>query len=76
MRCVVCKTGETHPGKTTVTLRRGQTVVVVEDVDALICDHCGHYYLDAATTQKVLETLNQAVARGTKLEILVMKAAA
>lgn len=76
MKCVICKTGEAKLGKTTVTLRRGQTVVVVEDVDALVCDHCGHYYLDAATTKKVLETLEQAIARGTKLEILAMKAAA
>ncbi|MBK9014507.1 MAG: type II toxin-antitoxin system MqsA family antitoxin [Saprospiraceae bacterium] len=76
MKCIVCKTGETHPGKTTVTLRRDQTVVVVEDVNALICDNCGHYYLDSPTTKKVMDTLTDAIARGTKLEILAMKAAA
>jgi YgiT-type zinc finger domain-containing protein len=76
MKCAICKTGETHPGKTTVTLNREQTVVVIEAVDALVCDNCGHYYLDSATTQKVMATLDDAIARGTKLEILAMRAAA
>ncbi len=76
MKCVICKTGETHPGKSTVTLNRDQTVVVIEAVDALVCDNCGHYYLDSATTKKVMATLDEAIARGTKLEILALKAAA
>lgn len=76
MKCVVCKIGDTQPGKTTVTLRREQTVVVVEDVEALICNNCGHYYLDSPTTKKVMDTLTDAITRGTKLEILAMKAAA
>ncbi len=76
MKCAICKTGETQPGKTTVTLNREQTVVVIEAVDALVCDNCGHYYLDSATTKKVMATLDDAIARGTKLEILAMRAAA
>ena len=76
MKCAICKIGETQPGKTTVTVNREQTVVVIEAVDALVCDNCGHYYLDSATTKKVMTTLDEAIARGTKLEILAMKAAA
>ncbi len=75
MKCVVCKTGETAKGFTTVTLRRDKTVVVIEDVEAQICDNCGHYYLDAATAKRVMATLTEAVKRGTKLEILALKAA-
>ena len=75
MKCVVCKTGETAQGFTTVTLRRDNTVVVMENVPAQICDNCGHYYLDSATAKRVMATLREAIERGTKLEILDLKAA-
>ena len=75
MKCIVCKTGETEMGKTTVTLRRGGTVVIVEEVDAHICDNCGHYYLDSDTAKTVMAKLKDALKRGTKLEILPLKAA-
>ena len=75
MKCTVCKIGETKKGKATVTLRRDQTVVVVENVNAQICDNCGHFYLDANTAKKVMNTLKEAIARGTKLEILALQAA-
>lgn len=70
MKCVVCKTG-----KTTITLRRDSTVVIVEEVDAHICNNCGHYYLDSNTTKIVMTKLKDALQRGTKLEILALKAA-
>ncbi len=75
MKCVVCKTGETEQGKTTVTLRQANTVVIVEEVDAQICNNCGHYYLDSATAKIVMAKLKDALQRGTKLEILALKAA-
>jgi len=31
MKCVICKTGPTHAGATTVTLQRERTVVVIRD---------------------------------------------
>ena len=37
MQCTICKTGQTHPGTTTVTLQRDNTVVVIRDVPAEIC---------------------------------------
>lgn len=75
MKCVVCKIGETEKGITTVTLRRGNTVVIVEEVDAHICNNCGHYYLDSDTAKNVMAKLKDALQRGTKLEILPLKAA-
>jgi YgiT-type zinc finger domain-containing protein len=75
MKCVVCKIGETAAGETTVTLRRDATVLVMEGVPAQICNNCGHYYLDTTTAKKVMNALKEAVARGTKLEILALKAA-
>jgi YgiT-type zinc finger domain-containing protein len=70
MKCVVCKTGEVAPGKTTVTLQRGETTVVVKDVPAQVCDNCGEYYLSAEMTEKVMALAEAAVRKGAEVEIL------
>ena len=69
MKCVICKTGDTHPGKTTVTLHRGRTVVVVREVPAEICEDCGEYYLDDATTRRVYADAEYSFKRNVEVEI-------
>lgn len=70
MKCVVCKTGEVALGKTTVTIQRGETTVVVKDVPAQVCDNCGEYYLSAEMTEKVMALAEAAVRKGAEVEIL------
>jgi len=41
MKCVVCKTGQTHLGLATVTMVREGTTVVFRDVPADVCANCG-----------------------------------
>ena len=69
MKCTICKHGDTAPGKTTVTLERSSTVVVIRDVPAEICQDCGEYYLDAAATQRVLDQAEAAAQRKVDVEI-------
>jgi len=69
MKCVICKTGDTHPGATTVTLQRARTVVVIRDVPAEICENCGEYYLDNATTRRVYADAEQSALRHVEVEI-------
>lgn len=69
MKCVICKTGDTYPGKATVTLQRGRTVVVVRDVPAEICENCGEYYLDEATARRVYAEAEQGSQRHVEIEI-------
>lgn len=69
MKCSICKTGETRPGFTTVTLQRGASVVIVRDVPAEICDDCGEYYLDEVTTRRVYASAEQSIARHVEVEI-------
>ena len=52
MKCTICKTGHTHPGVTTVTLQRDNTVVIIRDVPAEICEDCGEYYLSAPIARR------------------------
>ncbi|MDP2787687.1 MAG: type II toxin-antitoxin system MqsA family antitoxin [Pseudomonadota bacterium] len=69
MKCSLCKTGETHPGKTTVTLERGESVVVIRDVPAEICEDCGEYFLDEVTARRVYTAAEQACSRHVEVEI-------
>lgn len=70
MKCPICRQGEIAPGKTTVTLERGDTVVVIRDVPADVCGTCGEYYLDARIAEKVLASADDAVKRGAVVEIV------
>lgn len=70
MKCVICKHGETQPGKVTVTFHRNDTVVVIKEVPADVCQQCGEYYLDEATTARVLAMAEEAVKHHAEVEIL------
>ncbi len=70
MKCVMCKHGETQPGTATVTLQRGDSVVVVRDVPADVCRQCGEYYLDDGTASRVMAMAEEAVIRHAEVEIL------
>ena len=70
MKCVICRHGDTRPGTVTVTLERGDTVVVIKDVPAEVCQQCGEYYLDKATTACVMRMAEEAVQRHAEVEIL------
>ena len=63
------------PGKVTVKLERGDAIILIRDVEAEVCDICGNYMLDQATTRKVLEMADERFNTGTELEIIKLKAA-
>lgn len=70
MKCVICKTGHTHPGTTTVTLQRDNSVVVIRDVPAAICEDCGEYYLSEPVARRVYSDADATVQRHVEVEIL------
>ena len=70
MKCVICKAGDTAPGTVTVTLSRGDTVIIVRDVPANVCQNCGEYYLDEAVASKVYRQGEEAVQRNAEVEFL------
>jgi YgiT-type zinc finger domain-containing protein len=69
MKCVVCKHGETRPGKTTVLLQRGRATVVINDVPAQVCENCGEEYVDEQVAEKVLAAAEASVRAGVRVEI-------
>lgn len=70
MKCMICKHGETAPGRVTVTLERAGTVVVIKDVPAEVCQECGEYYLDEATSARVLAMGEEAVRHKAEVEVV------
>ena len=70
MECVLCKHGETRPGTATVTLERGETIVVTKNVPADVCENCGEYYLSESVANTVMARAEEAVKNGAESEIL------
>ncbi len=69
MKCMVCKHGETQPGKTTVTLERGGVTSVVKSVPAQVCDNCGEAYVDQHLTGQLLGTVDEALRAGIQVDV-------
>lgn len=69
MTCVICKKGETNDGKTTVTLERDRTVMVIRGVPAQVCRNCGEAYVGEAVTEKLLRVAEEAVRSGIQVDV-------
>ena len=69
MKCVICKNGETHPGKATVTLERGATTLVIKGVPARVCANCGEEYVDEAIAAKLLQAAEEAARAGVQVDV-------
>ena len=70
MNCLICKTGTTQPGTTTVTLERDTTVIVIKDVPAQVCENCGEYYLSEEVSSRIYALAEEAVKRKVEVEVL------
>lgn len=68
--CVICKEGNLKKGTTTVTLERGNTVVVIKSVPAMVCDDCGEYMLSEKVTNSIMKILDDAVKNGASIEMI------
>jgi len=68
--CVICKEGILEDGKTTVTLERDATVVVIKAVPAKVCDNCGEYLLSEDVTEILMKILDEAVKHGASFEMI------
>lgn len=62
-------------GKTDLTFRRDRSVVVIEEVPAMVCPQCEEASIDAEVSQKAYEIAEHEIKRGVALEFLKYKAA-
>jgi YgiT-type zinc finger domain-containing protein len=69
MICVICKNGQTQPGRTTVTLERGGMTIVFKDVPARVCATCSEAYVDDKTSATLLRAAEDAAHAGVQVDI-------
>jgi YgiT-type zinc finger domain-containing protein len=75
MICLTCKVGVPEPGFTTVTLERGDTIVVFKKVPAQLCPNCGEKYFDSTLTGHLLSQVQDAMKKAAEVEITHLQAA-
>ena len=69
MKCPICRSGETAPGKATVTLEREGLTLVVKGVPARVCGNCGEEYVDENAAMSLLETGERDLKAGVTIEV-------
>ncbi|MCK6451625.1 MAG: type II toxin-antitoxin system MqsA family antitoxin [Alphaproteobacteria bacterium] len=69
MSCAVCKFGTPRPGFTSVTLERDDSVVVIQNVPAEICETCGEYYLEAEVAEAVYALAEEVLRKGEQVAV-------
>ena len=69
MKCVICRQGEAHLGKVTVTLERDETTLVIKGVPTLVCENCGEEYVDGGIASRLLRVAEDAVQSGVQVDI-------
>lgn len=70
MECVICKNGIMQDGYVTVTLQRGESVIIIKNVPALVCENCGEYTLSEPVSSRVMEIAEESVSKHVEIEVL------
>lgn len=69
MKCVICRSGETRPGRTVVTLERNTTTLVFKAVPAEVCANCGEAYVAEEVTRQILAAAELAARSGVQVDV-------
>jgi YgiT-type zinc finger domain-containing protein len=68
--CPTCKNGRLEPGTATVTIERGEALIIFKEVPADVCNNCGAYFLSEEVSKDLYEKANEAIKKGAQVEIL------
>lgn len=72
--CPTCKNGILKPGTATVTLERGESLIIFKEVTADVCDNCSAYFLSTETSELLYNKATDAIKKGAQVEILKLTA--
>ncbi len=75
MKCVVCKHGEIKAGETTMTIDRGNMIVVIRNIPALVCETCGEEYVSNEVMKELEIAVERAQGAGVDVAVRHFKAA-
>jgi YgiT-type zinc finger domain-containing protein len=76
MKCTICRNGTCKKGIATKMFQKSNSIIILKNVDAMICDNCGTKFFDAETSAKMLNKVRQLRKHGSELEIINLKAVA
>jgi len=71
--CATCGS-QMEQGKTTFTVDYGSGVVVVRNVPAMICTHCGSEWIDDQQAEKIEKIVDEAKSQKRELEVMSLPA--
>jgi YgiT-type zinc finger domain-containing protein len=63
MFCDFCQTGILQEEITTIALERHNTLIVLEEVPALVCTQCGEAYTNDVATESLLDRAERGVGQ-------------
>jgi len=69
MKCVICKVGETRPGRTLVTLERESTTLAFKAVPAEVCANGGEAYVAEEVSRPILAPAEHAARSGVQVDV-------
>ena len=72
--CPACK-APMQNGSTELTFKRDRSVVVIEEIPALVCQQCGEASIEETVAQKAYEIAEVEINRGVALEFCKFKVA-
>lgn len=75
IKCPLCK-GTMIKGKTELLFKKSRSVVVIEEVPALVCEQCDEASIDLKTSKRAYNLANEEISRGVALEFFKYKKAA
>jgi YgiT-type zinc finger domain-containing protein len=70
MKCVICKTGDTYPGKTSYSIVKDNRVIIIRNVDAEICDNCEEAYFTSETSRMLSQKVKEALTNSSEEAII------
>ena len=70
-KCPVCGNNMTK-GKTVYSVDLGYTLIVVRNVDALVCEFCGEEWIDNETSIELEKITEEAMQKRSQVEISAM----
>jgi YgiT-type zinc finger domain-containing protein len=69
MKCIICKLGETRPGRTAITLERDTATLVFKAVPAEVCANCGEAYVAEEISRQILAAADLAARSGVHVDV-------
>lgn len=57
-------------GTVTVTLQRGESIIIIKNVPASVCNNCGEYILNETVTARIMKIAEESVSHNVEIEVL------